>query len=37
MIVDTVPVSKLRPYTKNARTHSKKQIWQIAQSIEARL
>jgi DNA modification methylase len=34
MVVETVPVSKLRPYTKNARTHSKKQIWQIAESIK---
>jgi DNA modification methylase len=33
MVVETVSVSKLRPYTKNARTHSKKQIWQIAESI----
>jgi hypothetical protein len=34
MVVETVSVSKLRPYTKNARTHSKKQIWQIAESIK---
>jgi DNA modification methylase len=34
MIVETVSVSKLRPYMKNARTHSKKQIWQIAESIK---
>src|SRR6266852_444916 len=33
MVVETVSVSKLRPYKKNARTHSKKQIWQIAESI----
>jgi len=31
-IVDVV-VSQLRPYPKNARTHSKKQIRQIADSI----
>jgi DNA modification methylase len=34
MIVETVSVSKLRPYAKNARTHSKTQIWQIAESIK---
>jgi DNA modification methylase len=34
MVVETVSLSKLRPYTKNARTHSKKQIWQIAESIK---
>jgi DNA modification methylase len=34
MVVETLSVSKLRPYTKNARTHSKKQISQIAESIE---
>lgn len=32
--VETVPVSALRPYSRNARTHSKKQILQIARSIE---
>src|SRR5260370_26743563 len=31
--VETLSVWKVRPYTKNARTHSKKQIWQIAESI----
>jgi DNA modification methylase len=34
MLVETVPVSKLRPYTKNPRAHSKRQIWQIANSIK---
>src|SRR6266481_3763693 len=34
MVVETVSLSKLRPYTKNARTHSKKQISQIAESIK---
>jgi DNA modification methylase len=34
MVGETVPVSKLRPYTKNPRTHSKKQIGQIAESIK---
>lgn len=28
------PVAELRPYARNARTHSKKQIRQIAASIE---
>ena len=27
-------ISELRPYARNARTHSKKQIAQIARSIE---
>ncbi|CAN7770268.1 site-specific DNA-methyltransferase [Mesorhizobium sp. LjNodule214] len=31
--VEMQPVSALRPYTGNARTHSKKQIRQIAESI----
>jgi DNA modification methylase len=31
--VQTVPVSSLKPYPRNARTHSKKQIRQIADSI----
>jgi DNA modification methylase len=32
--VEEIPVTKLRPNPKNARTHSKKQIRQIANSIE---
>jgi 16S rRNA G966 N2-methylase RsmD len=32
-VVGQVPVSSLKPYDKNPRTHSKKQIRQIAQSI----
>ena len=32
--VVTWPVEKLIPYARNARTHSKKQIRQIADSIE---
>lgn len=32
--VETVLVSALRPYSRNARTHSNKQILQIARSIE---
>src|SRR5215207_1058634 len=32
--VAPVPVARLRPYARNARTHSKKQIRQIADSIE---
>jgi len=31
--VELVPVSVLKPYERNARTHSKKQIRQIAESI----
>jgi DNA modification methylase len=33
MMIELIPISKLRPYAKNARTHSKKQIRQIADSI----
>jgi len=32
--IQAVPVAQLRPYARNARTHSKKQIKQIAASIE---
>ena len=32
--VERIHVSAMRPYSKNARTHSKKQIRQIADSIE---
>src|SRR5688572_8159785 len=32
--IEEIPVAKLRRNTKNARTHSKKQIRQIANSIE---
>jgi ParB-like chromosome segregation protein Spo0J len=35
MTIKLIPVSDLRPYAKNARTHSKKQIRQIADSIRA--
>src|SRR5580704_13090378 len=31
--VETIPIGKLRPNRRNARTHSKKQIGQIANSI----
>ena len=31
--VETVPVRSLRPYPGNPRTHSKKQVRQIADSI----
>jgi ParB-like chromosome segregation protein Spo0J len=31
--VETVPVSTLKPYPRNPRTHSKKQLCQIADSI----
>jgi hypothetical protein len=34
MQIETVAVETLRPYERNARTHSRKQIRQIAQSIE---
>ena len=32
--IEPMSVANLRPYDRNARTHSKKQIKQIAQSIE---
>lgn len=32
--IELIPVTSLRPYDRNARTHSKKQIRQIAGSIE---
>src|ERR1700733_1218190 len=32
--IEYLPVASLRPYGSNARTHSKKQIRQIANSIE---
>ncbi|AHB47832.1 DNA methylase N-4 [Hyphomicrobium nitrativorans NL23] len=31
--IEMVPVERLRPYANNARTHSKKQVSQIAESI----
>lgn len=34
MRVETKPVSALKPYTNNPRTHSKKQVRQIADSIK---
>src|SRR4051812_10621311 len=34
MAVEAMPVAQLRPYARNARTHSKKQVRQIATSIE---
>src|SRR6476659_10189683 len=34
MHIETVAVEALRPYERNARTHSNKQIRQIAKSIE---
>ena len=34
MQTEDLPVNALRPYSRNARTHSKKQIRQIANSIE---
>src|ERR1700732_2221278 len=32
--VENVPISTLRPYSRNARTHSRKQLRQIAASIQ---
>ena len=32
--LEVLPLSQLKPYSRNARTHSKKQIRQIARSIE---
>jgi DNA modification methylase len=34
MQIETLPVDTLRPYAGNARTHSRKQIRQIAKSVE---
>ena len=34
MQIETVAVETLRPYARNARTHSKQQIRQIAKSIQ---
>ena len=34
MMIELIPVSQLRSYAKNARTHSRKQIRQIADSIK---
>ena len=34
MNIEYTPVKELRPYAANARTHSRKQIRQIAKSIE---
>ena len=33
LVIEHLPLSTLRPYTRNARTHSSKQIAQIAASI----
>ncbi len=35
LAVDYIPLVALKPYTKNARTHSKKQVKQVANSIAA--
>ena len=34
MKIETLPLNTLKPYARNARTHSKRQIKQIAKSIE---
>src|SRR6266852_1668291 len=34
MVIEPVAIVQLRPYARNARTHSKKQLRQIAKSIE---
>jgi ParB-like chromosome segregation protein Spo0J len=34
MTIELIALSKLRPYARNARTHSRKQIRQIADSIK---
>jgi ParB-like chromosome segregation protein Spo0J len=34
MQIETVPIETVKPYERNARTHTKKQIRQIAKSIE---
>ena len=33
LVVEQVPISSLKPYPTNPRTHSRKQIRQIAESI----
>ncbi len=33
-VIEHVPVGALQPYARNTRTHSKRQIAQIARSIE---
>ena len=33
MVVQIMPLARLRPHPRNARTHSKKQIRQIAESV----
>jgi ParB-like chromosome segregation protein Spo0J len=32
--IEDIPITRLRPYPRNARSHSKKQVRQIANSIE---
>jgi ParB-like chromosome segregation protein Spo0J len=32
--IEAIPIDGLRPYSGNARTHSQKQIRQIAESIK---
>ena len=34
LTVENIPVTSLKPHARNARTHSKEQIRQIARSIE---
>src|SRR6476646_1733410 len=34
LVVERVPISSLKPYPTNPRTHTKKQIRQIAESIK---
>lgn len=34
MKIETLPLNALKPYSGNARTHSRRQIKQIARSIE---
>ena len=33
-VIESIAIAKLRPWTRNARTHSRKQLRQIADSIE---
>ena len=35
LIIEYIDIQRLHPYPRNARTHSKKQIRQIADSIDA--
>jgi len=35
LFIQSIPIASLRPWARNARTHSRKQIRQLAESIRA--